>query len=362
MSKPSVWERTKKSVTLGVAKAKDGMSSSKKKKENEDPAYVVQYDHLHELQDQCSMLIKVLTGLGAQFYNTARSAAEVSQAFSEVIPIDSEPYHTHTLRSKDGNDHMKIYAEYLKNHYIPQNEINLIKLCQEQIAQLKVIKNKRKEHRVLLKQEESHLATAREKNKDVQIHEERTRNQREQYERYHNDFLNGVSRLYENRMNYFGKAYQVYQFYMLELIELQKVHLVSTLGDFPFERVRQEVPSLTQEPPKDISTSQNESSKFKKKKDKDKNQYPSLSKNDSFNNSSTLNSYNQSSSTINMTESASSHNSLTLSSSPYELYEQKEDNSSDLSDDLYPMSPPTQNYVNSNADAQKNDANELDFD
>lgn len=355
MSKPSVWERTKKSVTLSVAKAKDGMSSSKKKKENEDPAYVVQYDHLHELQDQCAMLIKVLTSLGTQYCNAARSAAEVSQIFSEIIPIDSEPYHTHTIRSKDGNDHMKIYSEYLKNHYIPQNEISLIKLCQEQIAQLKVIKNKRKEHRILLKQEESHLATAKEKNKDVQIHEEKTRNQREQYERYHNDFLNGVSRLYENRMNYFGKAYQIYQFYMLELIELQKAHIISALEDFPFEKIRQEIPSITQEPPSIIQAPDSNEATSKKKKDKanqQAQQNPSLPRNESNN----LNSNNQNSSSMNQNNLLLSHNSLSLASSQYELYEQKEENSSDLSDDLYPMVQPPDDVRRDDYDAD-----ELDF-
>lgn len=356
MYKPSVWERTKKSVTLSVAKAKDGMSSSKKKKENEDPAYVVQYDHLHELQDQCAMLIKVLTNFGNQYYNVARSTAEVSQIFSEIIPIDSEPYHTHTVRSKDGNDHMKIYSEYLKNHYIPQNEINLIKLCQEQIAQLKVIKNKRKENRILLKQEESHLATAREKNKDVQIHEEKTRNQREQYERYHNDFLNGVSRLYENRMNYFGKAYQIYQFYMLELIELQRAHLITNMEDFPFEQIRQEVPSITETPPSIVPTPTEPTSKKKKDKTKPQAQYPPpLPQNDNNNNINinNANSYNQSSSSFNTTNS--SRGSLSLASSPYELYEQKEENSSDLSDDLYPMVQPPD-------DVRMDDvADELDF-
>lgn len=350
MSKPSVWERTKKSVTLGVAKAKDGMSSSKKKKENEDPAYIVQYEHLHELQDQCSMLIKVLTNLGNQYCNAARSTAEVSQIFSEIIPIDTEPYHTHTFRSKDGSDHIKVYAEYLKNHYIPQNEINLIKLCQEQIAQLKIIKDKRKENRILLKQEESHLATAREKNKDVQIHEERTRNQREQYERYHNDFLNGVSRLYENRMNYFGKAYQIYQFYMLELIELQKAHLVTALGDFPFDQIRNEIPSLTQEPPSIVPTTTETTSKKKKNKNKKQTQNsPQLPQND------TSNTNNSVSSSINMNNSQS----LKLASSQYELYEQKEENSSDLSDDLYPMVQPPDDVIMDDDD--NDNADELDF-
>lgn len=215
------WQKTKKSVTLGMAKAKDGISWKKKKLENETPDYVLHYDRLHLLQDQCDTLQRVLTYYGNHYLELFRTTSEIAGYFSELIAIDSEPYHTNTIQSKDANDHLKIYAEYLKNHYIPQHEIALVKLCQEQIAQLKIIKNKRKKNKVLLKQEESALATARSKNKYVQLYEEKVRIRQEKFDRYHNDFIKGVSRLYENRMNYFGRAYEIYQFYILETIKLQ---------------------------------------------------------------------------------------------------------------------------------------------
>ena len=324
----SFWKKTKKNVTLGVAKAKDGLSSDQKKKEKEEPEYIEQYDHLKLLQEQCVKLTRALNNLSQQLYNTASSLITVSSAFNEIIPVDAEPYHTHALKAKDGTDRFRVFTEYLKNHYVPQNEINMIKLCQEQISQLKVIKDKRKKNRVLLQQEEAHLAQAKAKNKEVQVHEEKTRLRREKYERYHNDFINGVSRLFENRMNYFGKVYQVYQFYMLELIGLQKIHLVKTLtDDFPLEQIREVVPSLTIEPDfKKDETAQNDALKSGGKKE-GKPPIPS----------------------------SKSQPGSAADGSPFEKYELKEfESSSDLSDDLYPVPEPEE--LNQSSQPQSSNA------
>ncbi|OHT00551.1 hypothetical protein TRFO_07868 [Tritrichomonas foetus] len=335
--------KTKKSVTLGYAKAKDGISSDKKKKENEDPDYVLHYEHLHMLQDQCALLTKSFNSIGVQSFNTANAAVAASATFAEIIQVDAEPYHTHALKSKDGFDRLKLVTENLRSHYIPQNEINLIKLCQEQIVQLKVIKNKRKKNRVLLLQEESHLAAAREKNKDVDLHEEKTRIRREKYERYHNDFINGVSRLYENRMNYFGKAYQIYQFYMLELIALQQQYIVQPLNDFPLQKMRAETTSLTVAPPIPLEeTGRSNSSSFFKKTKKD-SKLESNSSTASTSNPGASQSASEKTASANPSPAPIPPTKGPADGKPFEKYEQKEelDDSSDLSDDLYPVTQPS---------------------
>ena len=254
------FKKAKKSMTLGVAKVKNGVSSDAKKRENEDPQFIEQTEKLRNLKSECLKIIRALNSLGKDIESLSNVLELTGNSFGDVIKPDCNPYYQFSCKSQEGIHEYNKYVHNFSSYYLKNVVMKpLIDLDQE-LDNLNVIREKRKKNKVLLQQEEKHLKSAQEKNKDVDQHVEKTRLRREKYERYNTQFLTGVASLYDRRAYIFGQAFDMYQFYLAELTELQDQCIRQNLVTFPMETMRSQVQSCSSKPQLNLSsTAQNSS-------------------------------------------------------------------------------------------------------
>ncbi|OHT05359.1 hypothetical protein TRFO_05936 [Tritrichomonas foetus] len=250
------WKKTKKSVTLGMAKVVDGVSSDAKKKETDDPAFFEQSERLRVMREQCTKITRALYALGKEIENLANVYSAAANTISDIITPDCQPYYQYSSQSQEGINEVHTYARNFSSYYLKNDELRPLNDMNDEIERLKILREKRKKNKVLLQQEEGHLKTAQSKNKDVDAHVEKTRMRREKFEKYNSEFLSGVSTLYDNRNEIYGHAFNIYQFYLTELVELQQKCIGGRLEDFPFESLQGQVTSCSAKPQLNLTSSQ----------------------------------------------------------------------------------------------------------
>ena len=242
------WKKTKKQVTLGVAKVKDAAAGDTRKKEKEDPDFVEYSEKLKAMKAECQKIIHALTQVGREIESLSNSYCSTAAIFSEIITSDCDPYFDYSSKSQEGLKEVNTYVKNFSLYYLKEVQMKPLTDMNAEIDRLKVLRDKRKKNKVFLQQEENLLKNAQNKNKDVNHRVEKTRARREKYERYNSEFITGVSTLYENRNEIYGNAFNIYQFYIAEMIELQEQCLKDQNPDFPFDALKNQIPSCSQKP------------------------------------------------------------------------------------------------------------------
>lgn len=255
------FKKAKKSMTLGVAKVKSGVTGDAKKRENEDPQFIEQTEKLRSLKSECIRIIKALNTLGSNIESLANVLEITGNTFGDVIHPDCNQYYQFSGKSQEGIHEYNKYMHNFSTYYLKNVVMKPLNDLDQELDNLNMIREKRKKNKVLLQQEEKHLKSAQEKNKDVDSHVEKTRLRREKYERYNNQFLTGVAMLYDKRAYVFGQAFDIYQFYLAELIELQERCIKQNLSTFPMETLRNQIQSCSTKPQLNL-TSTTQSSSF----------------------------------------------------------------------------------------------------
>lgn len=251
----NLFKKAKKSVTLGVAKVKSGVTNDAKKRENEDPAFVEHTEKMRTMKSQCAKLTSLFNTLANSIEQLCNSYQISKTAFQGIFTPECPPYYDFVTKSNDSTSQYQTCLHNFSSYYLRNVVMKPITDMNIELDRLNQLREKRKKNKILLQQEEDHLKSAQHKNKDVDEHVEKTKIRRDKFERYNAEFLTGVALLYDRRSEIFGSAFDIYQFYLAELVELQQKYIRDNLTSFPMNDLRQKIPSCSAKPQLSLSTS-----------------------------------------------------------------------------------------------------------
>lgn len=248
----NLWKKAKQSVTIGVGKIKD-------KKEEDDPEYLEASEKLRAAEKQIHSVIFALQIWSKGLTTLSTSQVEMANLWEQVFDPGDDPYHSQAVKSKEGIEGMHEAYTNVSQAHIPGFLVKPLSELMTKVKELKRAKSQRKNHQLLLKNEEKNLKSAQErvdkgdpkpekqeKNvKALERQEERTTAQRAEYEKWHDTFMSGVHELESKRKQVLKRVFEAYQFYLMEFVELQQAALSERETEFSMELLRGKYPSAT---------------------------------------------------------------------------------------------------------------------
>ncbi|OHT05789.1 hypothetical protein TRFO_26387 [Tritrichomonas foetus] len=237
-----IWEKTKKTATVAKAKVEDTL---KKGEAEEDPDFKVKVEQLTFMTQKANAILTAINNYKSVAQKLSVDATVVASAYSDAFTPEDSPYKQNADQFKTAADDFSTIINNLVESRIPQQVIQPLVNVTNEITRLRLIEKKRYKNRALLNQAEAHLKTAREKCKNVSQAEEAAAHRRAKYTKYHNEFITGVSTLYEKRGETFGASLNAFQFYVVETTEELKKRIASQLASFPYTQLQGQIPSMT---------------------------------------------------------------------------------------------------------------------
>jgi hypothetical protein len=233
----ALWKNVRQTATIAVGK----MTATSK---DEDPTYILATELLRKIDCAVVALGRTLSdwvrAAGAQ----AAASSALSAAFAESFGESEPPYFAQAGRARDGVAALDQAYAHLTQTHIPHFCIEKLSEFQGRIRELCVVQRARKNARILMLSEEKKFREAQEKHsRELPHREERFRAQKIEYERYHEQFISGMEDLERAKAEVFGRVFHCYQFYLMELVELQQESILRQNRDIPFQALKEELPS-----------------------------------------------------------------------------------------------------------------------
>jgi hypothetical protein len=232
----ALWKKAKQGATIAVGK----ITATP---ESEDPEYLQKDDVFRTIERQTVELLKRMDAWTHAIDAEAQANLVLSTAFSKGFGDGEDPYHAEADHSQNGIARLSDGYRNLRETHIPHFCLAKLAEFRERINQLKKARKLRVDNRILMQAEEKNLKQAQEKHKDVQHRQERFDEQQAEYQKFHTEFTNGVDAIVREKPEVFGKVYHIYQFYLMELVELQQHAIVTQNSSIPFAELKQELPS-----------------------------------------------------------------------------------------------------------------------
>jgi hypothetical protein len=233
----ALWKNVKQSATIAVAKV---TNTSK----DEDPAYITKSELLRKIEADSISLSRALQDWAHTLNTHSTTSLALSSAFVEAFNESDAPYFATAVRSREGLATLGQCHGNLQQTHIPHFCIEKLSEFQARIRSLAALREARKQSRILMLNEEKKLKEAQERHSaGLEHREERYNAQKIEYERLHTQFMAGIEEIEQAKVDVFGRVFHCYRFYLMELVELQHQVIVQQIPDFPYETLKQELPS-----------------------------------------------------------------------------------------------------------------------
>ena len=194
-------------------------------KTEEDPEFLEKEKLLKEVDDKLQRL------------QTATNA--ITKNFNDNKSVYSKL--TSVMGASMGKDEIEIPAvskALTDAHvsYLPKNAIAPLNAALTEVKRLKDIREKRKNAYVLLQSSDKSLAEARSKGKDTTHIESENETKKAKYQDLHQQFMDGVTELYENRNSIYKQVIAATVFYHNQVYRLicDELENACTLHDITF--------------------------------------------------------------------------------------------------------------------------------
>ena len=212
-----LWKKTKNKVVIGVAKLDAQITH--KDIENE-PEFVKRVSTLKEIDRNFGIIHRSCQDMNGFVKRIGDILFTMGDAVSKSIPDGANQRDVATKALTLGQN-VKKFSENANNYYIPTAVLAPLNKEIEEVKRLKELKETTKLNLIQLRQEESKLKAAREKNKDtVPKLEEAVDKCKEKYDHSHDDFVNGVDCLSERVADICGETYKAALFYLQDIFKL----------------------------------------------------------------------------------------------------------------------------------------------
>jgi hypothetical protein len=232
----NLWKKAKQGATIAVGK----ITSTP---ESEDPEFLQRNEIFRTIETQALDLEKRMEAWALSIELESQANVALSSTFAKAFGEGEEPYCAEAWHSQLGIARLAEGYRNLKETHIPHFCLAKLAEFRGRIMQLKKARSQRVDNRILMQSEEKDLKQAQEKHKDVPHRQERFDAQQAEYLKFHNQFITGVDELVRDKPEVFGKVYHIYQFYLMELVELQQSAIVSENSSIPFAQFKHEFPS-----------------------------------------------------------------------------------------------------------------------
>jgi len=240
------WEKTKKSMTVGINVAMDATGASKIE---EDPEYVEMSEKICQITNQAKNLHKMIDNFIVDAHKYALSQSILSSAFTDGFYPEDGPVYANSRSGQACSESFLQHASNMTQIHIKTQVLEPIVGIEEQIAQLTEVIEKRRNNLILMKNAESKLEKARAKKQQSEITplEEEAAHRRSKYTQYHSEYMASARDIESKRIQIFSKAFNSYQFYIMELYERMSNKMNDELTQFPFHTLKDELPNITQD-------------------------------------------------------------------------------------------------------------------
>lgn len=242
----------KKFFVLAAGKLQD-------KKKDDDPEYLQRADLLRVIQTQLREVMSAIDSWSNSLYAMSGANFALSKKWCEIIDPTEETMRGFAAKSQEGIEAMYGCWTNIHDAHVPSVIIKPLIDLKAKISALKKAKKERKKYQIFLRSEEKALKQAQEKagrgdlkdkdrekaEKDAEKRVEKHKNAKAEFDKWNNEFLTGVDELENQRNDAIKVAFQGYQFYMMELVELQQAAIIEQNSDFPMEDLRSTFPSAT---------------------------------------------------------------------------------------------------------------------
>ncbi|OHT08241.1 hypothetical protein TRFO_23225 [Tritrichomonas foetus] len=257
-----LWEKTKKSVTVGVAKMDEKFSH---KSIDDDPEFVLHEGKLSEVDKAFSTVNQSINELNSIIKRNGIVLATLGDALLSSIPEENSK-RNFAVASQLLGKNVKTLTENAFNYYIPTHVLQPLTKAIDQVRNLKRIKEKCKKNRILLTQEEKKLKEARAKDHEISKHEENVQKRQDKYTKYHGEFIAGVAEIYENRSTICVEVYTAAIYYLGDIFRLIQKEIGLTHPECSVDELYDKYPSCKETPPSTTTTTTTTTTTETKKK------------------------------------------------------------------------------------------------
>ena len=238
-------DKTKKSITVGVAKFDEKIND---KKVDECPEFEEKMQQFKEYEEAIKGFQKSASTLTQSVKNFGETLIVSSESFNKAVK-DGDKCKAVAQNAKSMADTLGIYYNNASTYYIPTFVIAPINEQLEKIKEIKTFIDKRKKNQILLKQEQDKLKTAREKNQNVSKHEESTEARLQKFNKRHAQVMEEVTKLYSTRLETYQRIFSSLIFYQSELMNLTLTNINTSVPQCSFESNKGAFQSVTVQVP-----------------------------------------------------------------------------------------------------------------
>ncbi|KAH0788040.1 hypothetical protein GPJ56_008022 [Histomonas meleagridis] len=243
--------KTKKSITVGIGKIDEKVGSDKKREES--PEFTQAIANLNEFEEAIKGFKKSINSLRDAALAFGEVIINAGNSFNNALKDGDEGKQV-AQNAKNLSEQLKVYYNNAHNYFIPTFVTSKLNDINNQIKQIKLLIDKRKKNQILLKQEESNLKSAREKNQNVEKHEESTKARKKKFKKYNKLVLEEVEKVYSSRFSTYQELYSSIIFYQSELMNLTLQGINSNVPQLSFESNRDKYQSVTSAVPETSET------------------------------------------------------------------------------------------------------------
>lgn len=238
-------DKTKKSITVGVARLDEKISD---KKVDDGPEFDEKMQQFKEYEEAIKGFQKAAATLTQSVRNFGDTLIVSSESFNKAVK-ENDSIKPLSQNAQSMADTIKIYYNNASAYYIPTYVIAPINEQLDKIREIKKLIDKRKDNQILLKQEQDKLKTAREKNQNVQKHEESTEQRLQKFNSLHNQVLTEIANLYSSRLETYQTIFSSLVFYQSELMSLTLSNISASVPQCAMENNKAKFQSVTVQVP-----------------------------------------------------------------------------------------------------------------
>lgn len=228
------FEKTKKSFIVGIGNITD---------KDDDNEYLKRVEMLKDIEDMLIEFKKQLNELSQSIKQNGTIAYNLALTFDRAV-TENDSCKKDSTSSKSCAEQIKGYCGNASS-YVNEIAQATIDEADQILKDIKIICEKRKKNKILLKNGNNELEKAKKKNLDLTLHEEEVEKRTNKFNDYNNKFITNVDELYAKKSEYAEKIYRVTAFYISEIASLIKQVTESTIPQYCPEANKDNYPSST---------------------------------------------------------------------------------------------------------------------
>lgn len=239
------WNKTKKSFAIGIAKTDAAIND---RELESDPDFLDKVTKLKALKSAMREFTHEANDLAEAIKHIGSVQESLAKALKDSISGDDNMKEFSEAGLEIGHK-IDLCAENAGRYYIPTYVLGHINEVMEEIKQLDLLKDKTHKNRILLDNEQEKLEHARKHEKDVEEHEREYEKRTEKHNQYFEQFKQGVTELWERRLEIYKRAYQGLQYYFMDFTCLANETAKEKLPQFDKEALKEVYGDLSISPP-----------------------------------------------------------------------------------------------------------------